>query len=114
MAQDLTEEGQCSHTPPAGSGPPAQLISGTNRDGGEQHTYELRDEGIYRPETSTWLLRDPIAVGQEWPSTLGRTAHVTSVSEVVDVTAGHFTDCVEVVEDGGVAVVDVCPQYQGR
>lgn len=70
-------------------------------DGGEQHTYELRAEGIYRPETSTWLLRDPIAVGQEWPSTLGRTAHVTSVSEVVDVTAGHFTDCVEVVEDGG-------------
>lgn len=76
-------------------------LVGIAADGGEVHTYELRAEGIYQPASSTWLLRDPIAVGQEWPSTQGRTARIESVTETVDVTDGHYDDCVVVMEEGG-------------
>jgi hypothetical protein len=74
---------------------------GIAADGGEVHTYELRAEGIYQPATETWLLRDPIAVGQTWPSTHGRTARIESITETVDVTDGHYDGCVAVLEEGG-------------
>lgn len=70
-------------------------------DGSEPHTYELRAEGIYQPASQTWLLRDPIAVGQSWPATHGRTARIESITESVDVTGGHYENCVLVLEEGG-------------
>lgn len=70
-------------------------------DSGETHVYEVREGGVYRADASVWLLQDPIVVGAEWPSLSGRTARITSVSEVVDVFAGHYEGCVEVREDGG-------------
>jgi hypothetical protein len=70
-------------------------------NGGSEIVYEVRPEGIYRPQTSTWLLRAPIEVGASWPSTGELVARVTSVTEIVDIGAGHFEGCVEVVEDGG-------------
>lgn len=80
-------------------------------DGGDERTYELREDGIYRPDSSTWLIRDPIAVGQEWPSSGGRTARITSVSTDVDVPAGHFSRCVEITEEGGEAGLHVRTVY---
>jgi hypothetical protein len=80
-------------------------------DGGEQHTYERRAEGIYRPESSTWLIQEPIAVGREWPAGGGRTARITSIDETVDVPAGHFTRCVEILEEGGDAGLHVRTVY---
>ncbi len=80
-------------------------------DGGDERTYELRADGIYRPDASTWLIREPIAVGQEWPSTGGRTARITSTSMDVDVSAGHFTRCVEITEEGGDAGLHVRTVY---
>lgn len=76
-------------------------VVGIAADGGEVHTYERRPEGIYQPASQTWLLRDPIAVGTEWPSTAGRTARIESVTETVDVTDGHYENCVAVMEEGG-------------
>lgn len=84
---------------------------GIAADGGTVHTYELRAEGIWQPASQTWLLRDPIAVGESWPSTNGRTARVESVSETVDVTDGHYEDCVLVLEEGGEAGLHVRTTY---
>jgi hypothetical protein len=70
-------------------------------DASETRNYELREGGIYRSDRDVWLLRDPIAVGTEWPSSGGRTARITSVTETVDVFAGHYEGCVEVREEGG-------------
>ncbi len=70
--------------------------------GGEPFVYERRlPEGIYRPASSTWLLKAPIVVGAEWPAPSGRTAHVASVSQHIEVPAGAFDDCVRIEEDGG-------------
>jgi len=74
---------------------------GIAADGGEVHSYELRPEGVYQPASQTWLIRDPIAVGQSWPSTQGRTATIQSITETVDVTDGHYEGCVAIVEEGG-------------
>jgi hypothetical protein len=84
---------------------------GIAADGGEVHAYELRPDGVYRPATQTWLLRDPIAVGQEWPSTSGRTARIDSITESVDVTDGHYDNCVAVTEEGGEAGLHVRTTY---
>ncbi len=79
-------------------GPRVELIVGAERE-----VYELRDEGIYHPATSTWLLRAPIHEGAEWPSQGGRVARVTSTSATVEVPAGRFEGCVRVEETGGEA-----------
>lgn len=69
--------------------------------GGEPFVYERREDGIYRPASSTWLLKAPIVVGAEWEAPSGRTARVASVSARIEVPAGVFEDCVRVEEDGG-------------
>ena len=84
---------------------------GIAADGGDVHTYELRTDGVYQPASQTWLLRDPITVGQTWPSTHGRTATIESVSESVDVTDGHYDGCVAVMEEGGEAGLHVRTTY---
>lgn len=84
---------------------------GIAADGGEVHAYERRPEGVYQPASQTWLLRDPIAVGQTWPSTNGRTARIDSVTETVDVTDGHYENCVAVMEEGGEAGLHVRTTY---
>jgi hypothetical protein len=70
-------------------------------NGGEEILYELRDGGIFRPQSGTWLLRAPIEVGASWPSSGDTTARVTSVTETVEVPGGRFEGCVEVLEEGG-------------
>lgn len=82
--------------------------------GSEPVAYEVSEEGIFRPGSKTWLLKAPIAVGANWPSSSGMTATVTSITEVVDVPAGHFTACVRVEERGGdrgqVVTTVYCPE----
>ncbi len=63
--------------------------------------YEVRPEGIYKPGSGTWLLRAPIRVGSEWPTTSGMTARVESITESVETPAGNFENCVRVEESGG-------------
>lgn len=76
-----------------------------------EHTYELREGGIYDVESDAWLLRDPIAVGTTWPSQGGRTARITEVARDVDIPAGHFEDCIEVRETGSETGPDLITVY---
>ena len=79
--------------------------AGPNRfqifSGSEPSLYEIRNGGIFRASTASWLLHDPIEMGTHWASGHGRTATITSVDEAVDCIAGHFAHCVEVTEQGG-------------
>ena len=68
-------------------------------NGGEEIVYEVRADGIYRPQSGTYLLRAPIEVGATWPGSAGATARVASTTEEVDVQAGHFEGCVLIVEE---------------
>jgi hypothetical protein len=76
--------------------------------------YEVRDDGIFRPDKGVYLLREPLAVGASWASTAGMTATVTAMDRVVDTPAGRFTGCVEVVQAGGETglriTTDYCPE----
>lgn len=70
-------------------------------NGQAPQSYELRDAGIFRSGKDAWLLRNPIRVGVEWPSSQGNTARVVSVSDTVETPAGEFARCVRVQESGG-------------
>ena len=77
-------------------------IQVTIRNNGDQvSTYERRPEGIFHLESESWLLRDPIAVGEGWPSAGGRQAQIRSVDVRASTPAGDFTGCVDVEETGG-------------
>lgn len=80
-------------------------------NGGEEIVYQQREDGIYRPQSGTYLLRAPIEVGASWPGAAGATARVTSVTEEVDVQAGHFEGCVAVVEENEEAARTVRTVY---
>lgn len=76
--------------------------------------YEVRDDGIFRPDKGVYLLREPLTVGASWTSTAGMTARVAAVDRVVETPAGRFTGCLEVVQEGGDAglhiTTDYCPE----
>ena len=63
--------------------------------------YEVRPEGIYAVATESWLIRNPIEEGREWPAGSGRTARIASIDVALDTAAGHFDRCVRVEEGGG-------------
>lgn len=94
-----------------GFGPPVlgvmrvESVDGTQvtvRNNGDQvSTYERRPEGIFHRESDSWLLRDPIAVGEGWPSAGGRQAQIRSIEATASTPAGDFTGCVDVEETGG-------------
>jgi hypothetical protein len=73
--------------------------------------YEVRNGGIYRPGYGAWLLKAPVRIGAQWPSSSSRTAEVTSVDERIEVPAGVFEGCVRVEEDGGAAKVSSVTVY---
>lgn len=73
--------------------------------------YEVREQGIFRPANGTWLLKAPIEVGAEWPSSAGMTARVESTGVSVETKAGSFDGCVQVVETGGEAGRSVATVY---
>lgn len=73
--------------------------------------YEVRDDGIFRPDKGVYLLREPLAVGASWESTSGMTATVRAMDRVVDTPAGRFVGCVEVVQSGGEAGLEITTDY---
>jgi hypothetical protein len=77
----------------------------------DEHTYEVREGGIYDVGDDLWVLRDPIRVGTEWPSRGGRTARITEVAQDVDTPAGRFSDCIEVRETGSPTGPDFLTVY---
>jgi hypothetical protein len=91
-----------------GVGPPALGISrvvavdgprvSVENNQSDPIVYELREEGIYRVASGTWLLKKPLEVGATWPSSAGRQAQVSSVTETVTTNAGTFEGCVKVEE----------------
>lgn len=76
--------------------------------------YDVRDDGIFRPDKGVYLLKDPLRVGASWPSTAGMTATVAAMDRVLDTPAGHFEHCIEIVQEGGEQglhiTTDYCPQ----
>lgn len=69
--------------------------------GKDVQRYRVSDEGIMRLSNSVWLLKAPIEIGAEWPSSSGMTARVSSVNARVETPAGEYKDCVEIQESGG-------------
>lgn len=68
--------------------------------GTEPVVYELRPEGVFRMYGQTWLLHEPIRVGETWSSPLGGLASVMDIHASAETPAGTFSDCVTVLETG--------------
>jgi hypothetical protein len=82
--------------------------------GGEGVThYELRADGIFRQDQDGYLLKAPIRAGAQWPSGHGMQARVQRLGITIETPAGHFTDCIEVLEQGSssgaVITTTYCP-----
>ncbi|MCA9581132.1 MAG: hypothetical protein KC416_05015 [Myxococcales bacterium] len=91
----------------AGEAAPVLAISRVTRaeqgrveitSGSAIHPYEIRDEGIWRPGSETWLLRDPLSVGSTWPSQAGLSARVEAVAISMETALGPAEGCVRVEE----------------
>lgn len=63
--------------------------------------YEVRPEGIFAVATESWLIRNPIEEGREWPAGSGRTARIAAMGLRIETDAGTFERCVRVEEGGG-------------
>ncbi len=64
--------------------------------GEEQMSYAITPEGIAQkdgPVVGDFVVKNPVAVGTEWPVAGGR-ARIAAVAQSVTVTAGRFDDCV--------------------
>jgi hypothetical protein len=104
----------------AGEGPPVLAISRVTEasngqatvQGGEGGThYELRPDGIYRTERDGYLLKAPIRAGAQWPSGGGMQATIQRVAVAIDIPAGRFNDCVEVLEQGSASGAVISTTY---
>lgn len=73
--------------------------------GDTRHVFDYLADAIRLRSKDVVYLQKPIAVGTRWPGEHGCTASIASVSRTVDVPAGHFERCVEVVEPCNDAVV---------
>lgn len=71
----------------------AHMSSGTST-----YTYEIRDDGIYRPGSGAYLLKEPATKGRSWDGPDGGTVSIVAVDETVSVPAGTFAGCVRVEE----------------
>jgi hypothetical protein len=82
--------------------------------GGEGTTrYELRPDGIYRPDRGGYLLKEPLRVGASWPSGGGVQAEIAATEVAIETPAGRFARCFEVLErgaaNGAVISTTYCP-----
>jgi hypothetical protein len=69
--------------------------------GGEGTTrYELRPDGIYRPDRGGYLLKEPLRVGASWPSGGAMEAEIAATDTAIETPAGRFARCIEVLERG--------------
>ena len=69
------------------------------KSGDQEVRYERRPEGLFKPSSKYFLLRDPIAAGARWPMPEGE-VRVTAIDAEVAVKAGRFRHCVIVEELG--------------
>ncbi len=70
-------------------------------DGGESVTYEVREDGIYRPASQAYLIHGPITEGRTWDAGSGRTARIAATGQRIPTPAGTFDRCVRIEESGG-------------
>ncbi len=61
--------------------------------------YEVRHEGIWRPQYGVWLLRNPVKDGQQWETVAGGKARVHALAAPTQTPAGTFADCVRIDEE---------------
>src|SRR5262249_37897933 len=59
---------------------------------------EMRPDGVAY-ESGIYVLKAPLAVGNEWAGDHGSTVKISATDQVVEVPAGKFAGCVETVED---------------
>ncbi len=71
------------------------------QNGGQRLVYQVRPDGIFRPDLGVWLLKAPLRAGASWPSASGRTARIVATDAAVEVPAGRFEGCLRVEEAGG-------------
>ena len=70
----------------------------TVQAGEDQLGYAITPQGIAQkdgPVVGDFIVKNPVAVGTEWPVAGGR-ARITAVAQSVNVMAGRFDDCVVV------------------
>lgn len=81
--------------------------------GADPVVYEVRDEGLFRPDRNGFVLKKPIRTGARWDAGQGTSAEVVDTDKHVVTPAGEFNGCVEVHESGGATPKEVrtvfCP-----
>jgi hypothetical protein len=70
-------------------------------NGSDTLTYQLRPDGLYRPDLGSYVLRAPVQKGARWETRDGASAEISEVGKRVSSAAGDFQGCVEVRESGG-------------
>lgn len=73
--------------------------------------YELRTDGLYQPAQGGYLLREPITRDASWEAGNGITARVTAVGVAIETSAGRFSGCVTVREEGAPSGAVVSTTY---
>jgi hypothetical protein len=69
--------------------------------GSDSLHYELRPEGLFRVDVSSYLLKSPLTAGARWEGHDGGRAEITRIDARASTPAGDFANCIEVVETGG-------------
>ena len=62
------------------------------------HVLETKPDGILRAE-GKYVLKAPLVLGAEWPGEAGTVIRITAIDRAVTVPAGHFSGCVETIEE---------------
>jgi hypothetical protein len=69
--------------------------------GSESILYQLRPDGLFRPDLDSYVLRQPVQKGARWETRDGASAEISDVAKQASGPAGEFQGCVEVRESGG-------------
>jgi hypothetical protein len=69
--------------------------------GAEPIVYELRPDGLFRPDRNAYVLKAPLRAGARWDAGGGAETEVLDADKSVTTEAGSFQHCIEVLESGG-------------
>jgi len=67
--------------------------------GAQPQRISFRSDGILRDNDGTYVLRSPLETGKSWPGGPGATRRIRATNATVQVPAGVFSHCLEVVEE---------------
>lgn len=73
--------------------------------------YEIRPDGIFNLDAGHYLIREPLDVGQTWPTTNGRMARIVATDVHVEVPGGVFDHCLQIDESEGNAERSISTTY---